>query len=175
MSPPPSRLLAAPAFSCSAQSLAITLMCPSSHPSHHACQPPDVLPTPDPTATAALLPGFLPLPPRLSARFSVSESGGPAKTQVRPGHVAALSHRSRQGCHRGLRGLPSPSPGSLTGFLAVPPAPPTCPHPRASHSSPPHLPDVPAQEGPPDHPTPVPAGFFVIAPVTSSRTVLFTR
>lgn len=42
---------------------------------------------------------------------------------------------------------------ALTGFLAVPPAPPTYPHSRASHSSSPHLPHVPAQEGPPDHPT----------------------
>lgn len=120
--------------------------------------PPDVLPTPDPTATAALLRGFLPRPPRWSPRFSVSESGGPAKTQVRPGHVAALSYRSRRACHRGLRGLPLPSLAhvllvALTGFLPVPPAPPTCPHPRASHSSPPHLPHVPAQEGPPDNPT----------------------
>lgn len=31
-------------------------MRPSSRPSHHACQPPDVLPTPDLTATVALVP-----------------------------------------------------------------------------------------------------------------------
>lgn len=120
---------------------------PSLTPHTMPAGPPGVLPTLHPTATASLLPGFLPQPPYWSPHFhslpSISSlflsQGGPAKTQVRPSHasdrsltMATLPDRPKLRSHWWsiplLPLLPRcflPAPSGT--FLAVPPT--SAPHP----------------------------------------------